>query len=582
MLAILAALLAGCTLGGTGPVSGNASCSFGGLSLVTVICIRSEPGLHPDGTWTYPASNPVAATLHPGSIVVVAGKSVRRIESVTRIGSQLSLTTASVPLTEVIKDGKIPLAGSVTPGTVTKTVDQPPPPPPPESPPATPSPSPSPSLSLSLPPSPTSSPPPPVTPKISASIRAVRSEYKGSCSAPTAGDEPEFDGTITVSAGPVVVAYHWTLTDPKGTATPITGTMSFPGTGPQTQTVSFSVPVNTYAPDTVNDGEISFQVDRPGTAIAPEHPRYVVACAALPASPTDAGSSGPRVSAVPGGRLAGRPSAHLLAHADRAGSGYQVVPVLTLSKDSFLVDVTASHQIGPAQLTWKVHGELDDFFSGGVINIVNHRLQNSGLDATRLRGQLRFDWSLSAAVPGAALGQLGLDLPIRLFVLPLPVGDFPVFLTVEVHLHVAPEFTPGQALHGYASVSFSGGQGLSIHLDTIEHPTGPSVGGLRLDPGIRNVLTLPTLQAGVDFPYLSLGDDFYSSGAWLWTSPDVAISIVPGHNPVLCARAEADASASVGTEFELFGLREPLSVKVYDRPLPSPVSFPRSPECVTS
>ena len=124
MLAILAALLAGCTLGGTGPGSGNASCSFGGLSLVPVICIRSEPGLHPDGTWTYPASNPVAATLHPGSIVVVAGKSVRRIESVTRIGSQLSLTTASVPLTEVIKDGKIPLTGSVTPGTVTKTVER--------------------------------------------------------------------------------------------------------------------------------------------------------------------------------------------------------------------------------------------------------------------------------------------------------------------------------------------------------------------------------------------------------------------------------------------------------------------------
>jgi hypothetical protein len=140
----------------------------------------------------------------------------------------------------------------------------------------------------------------------------------------------------------------------------------------------------------------------------------------------------------------------------------------------------------------------------------------------------------------------------------------------------------GQALHGYASASFSGGQGLSIHLRAIDRPTGPSLGGLRLDSGIRDLFRLPTLRASVDFPYLSLGDDIYSTGALLWTSPRMNISILPGHDPGLCARAETDASASVGTEFQLFGLRAALSSQVFDHPLPPAASFPRSPECITS
>jgi hypothetical protein len=147
---------------------------------------------------------------------------------------------------------------------------------------------------------------------------------------------------------------------------------------------------------------------------------------------------------------------------------------------------------------------------------------------------------------------------------------------------VGPEFTPGQALHGYASVNFSGGQGLSIHLHAIDRPTGPSIGGLRLDPGIQDLFRLPTLRTSVDFPYLSLGDDFYSAGALLWTSPRMSISILPGHDPDLCARAETDASASVGTEFELFGLRTALTSQVFDHALPPAASFPRSPECITS
>jgi hypothetical protein len=109
VLTVLATLLAGCQFGSEPGASGSAPCSFGGLVLVPVVCIRAEPGRRPDGTWTYPASNPQAAGLRPGSILIVARRSVRRVESVQRAGNQVILTTAAVPLTEVVKDGTIPL-----------------------------------------------------------------------------------------------------------------------------------------------------------------------------------------------------------------------------------------------------------------------------------------------------------------------------------------------------------------------------------------------------------------------------------------------------------------------------------------
>jgi hypothetical protein len=274
--------------------------------------------------------------------------------------------------------------------------------------------------------------------------------------------------------------------------------------------------------------------------------------------------------------------ARLVARTGLVVNGYQITPSLALGKDDFIVDIAASRAIGPAELTWKMHGELRNFLSGGVLHIVNHQLQDSGLGTTGLRGQLRFDWSLSAQVPEGAASALSLDLPIRLFVEPLFVGDFPVFLAVELHLHVGPEFTPGQALHGYALVNFSGGQGLDIHLRAIDQASGPTVGGLHLDPGIRNLLRLPTLRSSVDFPYVSLGDDFYSSGAFLWVSPRMSVSITPGHNPGLCARAATDVSSSVGTEFELFGLRAALTRLIFDHALPPAASFPTAPECIAS
>ena len=585
-LAVLATIVAGCQFPtGDSGAPGNAPCSFGGLVLVPVVCIRAEPGRRSDGTWTYPASNPLAATLRPGSILVVARRSVRRVESVQRTDDQVILTTAAVPLTEVVKDGTIPLNASITPGSIERTLDLPPPPPLPKpgqvTVPPTPSPSPSPSQTSRS----------PVTPVISVSVRPIRDNYGGPCDAASADQAPAFEGTFSVSAGPVTVAYHWTLTDPKGTATSVPGTLTFAGSGPQTLTADYTVPVSQYHPGTRNVGTISLQVDSPGTAAAPEHLPYFVDCTTASPSPSDMSTPSPSPSdtstASPGGgntvsvgRPAGAQPARLLADTGLEVDGYQIDPSLALSSNSFIVDVVAKREIGPAELQWKMHGELDNFTSGGALHIVSHQLRDSSMGTAGLHGQLRFDWSLSAQVPEAVTDRLSFDPKIRLFVQELPIGDFPVFLAVEIHLHVGPEFTPGQALHGYASVSFSGGQGLSMHLRAIDRPKGLPIGGLHLDPGIRDLFKIPTLKSSVDFPYISLGDDFYSNGAFLWASPRMGISILPGHNPSLCGRAQTEASASVGTEFELFGLRAGLSSQVFDHPLTPTASFPRSPECV--
>jgi hypothetical protein len=163
----------------------------------------------------------------------VARRSVRRVESVQQAGNQVILTTAAVPLTEVVKDGTIPLNASITPGSIERTVDLPPPPPLPE--PRVPvSPGPSPSH-------PSQSPQPAVTPVISVTVRAIRDKYEGSCAAASAGQEPTFEGTFSVSAGPVTINYHWTLTDPKGTTTSIPETLTFPGSGPQTLTADYTL-----------------------------------------------------------------------------------------------------------------------------------------------------------------------------------------------------------------------------------------------------------------------------------------------------------------------------------------------------
>ena len=578
--------------------SDSAACHYGRLVLVLVVCVRATPQPTADGTWTYPLHDPRVDQLHDGSILIVAGKSVRRVEGLRTGKGQVTFRPLAVPVTDVIKSGTIPLNADVTPGSIEPATGLLPAGPPPEPrqiapPPPTPSPSTSPPLT-SL----------PIVAMIAASIRAVSGKYQGPCSgaAGSAAQGPTFETTITVSNGPVVVSYLWTVTYPGASAGPFTGKMTFTRTGRQTQKASFTVPTDELSPGS-NTGFISLQVDSPSSVAAtPAQLPYYAFCTstttvsttatdtASPSSGSDGGAgsdpgSGLRPDPssnrpVPAAELAAYDRADVVSDISGTVDGYHLQPPsLTLSSNSFGVGVTAWRQIGLVRLTWNVSGELDDFFTRGALQIVNHSVRNVGLNTRGLRGDLRLSWKLSAALPQSAANDLSLDLPIRLFVEPLLVGDFPVFLAVDIQLHVGLEFASARALSGSASISFGGDQGLGIHEHLLDHATGPTMANLHLDPGIQNVLGLPALQAWVDFPYLSLGDDFYSTGAWLWASPQLEVTIAPGYNQGPCARAEADASGSVGTEFQLFGWSATLSDQFPDHILKPVVSIPPSPAC---
>jgi hypothetical protein len=571
--AVSAAVLSGCqpgfgTSAQTPVISGP--CSFGGLILVPVVCTRVQPAQRPDGTWMYPLANRQAAQLHAGSILIVARKAVRRVVSARRSGSEVILTTAAVPATEVIRDGTIRLRAVIRPRDVKRVPLRPRPVLPPEPLPVRPPHTPVATQS--------SGPPPP--PTVTVSISAVGDGiYRGPCPVPV-GSGPEFKAVISVSTGPVIVHFHWTASSASGLAADggtasSSGQVSFRGTGFQTATVSYAVPItpNGIGHHDIDFGQVQFQADTPVTKIAPEQPVYRTYCTPPGTSSPPPGSTSPVVGAPAGQQGA------LLAMDGLTIDHYQITPSLALGKNSFQVDIAATRQVGPARLTWRVYGQLSGFQSAGTIRIASHHLRQSRMALSGLHGTLRLDWSLAADVPEGITQLLSLDLPIPLAVYPFAVGDFPVFLTLELHLHVSPEFRPGPALHGFASISFSGGSGMSVGAQAIDHADGPSASGLRLDPGIRNLFRIPTLNASVDFPYLSLSSDIYAANAWLWTTPSLHLALMPGANPDLCVRAAADASAAAGIGFELFGQRAELSHQIFDHPLPPTVSFPAHPTC---
>jgi hypothetical protein len=185
-------------------------------------------------------------------------------------------------------------------------------------------------------------------------------------------------------------------------------------------------------------------------------------------------------------------------------------------------------------------------------------------------------------LPAAVRNRLSLDLPVRLFIEPMLAGDFSVFLGVDINLHAGIDFTQVQALHGYASVSFGGSQRLDIHAGAHNNTTGLSLHELGLDSGIRRLIGMPTLDAWVQFPYLTLGDDLYPQGAWLWVSLQLEINIAGGGNPSLCALATTDGSASAGLEFQILGLHVGVSYPLFRRPVIPAESFPPSPACISS
>jgi hypothetical protein len=106
-------------------------------------------------------------------------------------------------------------------------------------------------------------------PKVTATATAIRSSYTGSCP-PPADRAPSFSAVISVSRGPVSVQYRW-LTSNGGSSDPSTKTITFNGSGPQQQTVTFTqtayrpgqtwtdwIALYTLAPVTTESNHVTF------------------------------------------------------------------------------------------------------------------------------------------------------------------------------------------------------------------------------------------------------------------------------------------------------------------------------------
>jgi hypothetical protein len=213
----------------------------------------------------------------------------------------------------------------------------------------------------------------------------------------TAGQGLTLQGLIEVS-GPADVTYHWLVTDASGSR-PIAGTpLHFSGTGRQAAKVQYTLPVDQYQAGTANNVEVSLLVDSPVSVTAsPAQVSYLIDCLAASASPSPSPSG-----AAYARQLAARQPARQSARAFPPVDGYQVHPILRYHDSSFEIGVTASRQIGPAELTWTVTGGLGYFHSSGAVHIADHHLQSgSGLQTTELAGWLKLTWKLSAAVPQA-------------------------------------------------------------------------------------------------------------------------------------------------------------------------------------
>jgi hypothetical protein len=84
---------------------------------------------------------------------------------------------------------------------------------------------------------------------VTATVEAVDATYEGPCPPPQ--DATTYQATITVSTGPTTVNFRWTTSN-GGATDPSTKTITFPGTGRQSRTVTYNE--NSYLPDqTVND-----------------------------------------------------------------------------------------------------------------------------------------------------------------------------------------------------------------------------------------------------------------------------------------------------------------------------------------
>jgi hypothetical protein len=573
---LVAAMLGAAFIPACGLISSNLTespCSYAGLHLVLgVVCFKNPPTVKSNGTWTWPSSDPKTKLLHRGSIIIVAKKAVRRVTSVRPKGSDVTVATAPVPLTEVIANGTIPLAPKGRARVLMSQVD-----------PANPKP-------VQLTPTPG-----PTTPVATVTVRSsvVRARYAGTCPPPP-DSAPAFQAVIAVSATPATVTYQWQTSVGGGSGVQA---LDFPAGGPLHQVVSTN-PADLS--DQAGTGWIKIAVTGPNGQTASSAERaYQIICetvvqvsesasASASTSPSESASASPSVSASSAPKIwpgQDRPVKSVELADTRAAAHWQIgrysiTPTLSFSH-GMAIGLTATCKLGRAVLTFSVSGTLGDFTSHGSLHIRNHQLTNSGMGGSGLRGNLVATWSLSAAVRQSLLSHLSLNVAIPLFSWPLLAGDFPIFLAAQAQLHVAPDFgQSASVLHGTADISFHGSQGLTMN----EQSAPRGHGGLEAAPPVLRFgraipFELPELDVAVTFPYLTIGDDFYDlTSALVWFGFTLDATTSAGTVPALCLYTDAQVYADVGISVQLFGLASGAAKQLYDHHV-GPSSFPANPVC---
>lgn len=273
--------------------------------------------------------------------------------------------------------------------------------------------------------------------------------------------------------------------------------------------------------------------------------------------------------------------------ADEAGPPQVTIDGWTLTRLSisfsagFSVHILATRQLGSAVLTFDISGTLGDFTSNGALHVHDNHLTSSGMGASGLAGRLTAQWSLSAPVAHPIAGLLALDVVLPLFRDPLLIGDFPLFLSVEARLRLAPLFGPSaQVLRGRADIGFSGGQGLTFDEHSIAGHGGLSHQN-HAPPAITGrPFALPGLELAATFPYIEVGDDLNNplTGGLAWTGLTLDTQTRSG-NVGPCLRTDATVHADAGLTVWLFGLRLGVSWRFYADLIGS-ASLPPSPRCI--
>jgi hypothetical protein len=114
----------------------------------------------------------------------------------------------------------------------------------------------------------------PVT--VTATVSAIKGSYSGSCPPPS--NATTYQAVISVSSGPTTVTFRWTSSN-GGDTDPSTKTLTFSGTGPQSQTVTHNE--SFYVPNTTVNDWIAVDLLTP-TSAQSNHVSYKLTCTPNP------------------------------------------------------------------------------------------------------------------------------------------------------------------------------------------------------------------------------------------------------------------------------------------------------------